>query len=60
LSDVDLAADIARNATFDALDLERVLMDLTEALGRRIELVERRSMSPEFAARVALGIILIF
>ncbi|WP_168196760.1 nucleotidyltransferase domain-containing protein [Brevundimonas sp. M20] len=59
-SDVDLAFDVAPDTVFDAFDMGGVVMDLMGALGQRVDLVERRSMSPEFAARIAPDIVRIF
>lgn len=59
-SDVDVAFDVAQDASFDAFDMGRVLMDLKDGLGRRVDLVERRSMSPAFAARIAPDLIQVF
>ena len=59
-SDVDLAFDAAPDTAFDAFDMGGVVMDLMDDLGRKVDLVERRSMSPEFAARIAPDIVRIF
>lgn len=60
LSDIDLAFDVALNAKFDAFDMGGVVMDLMDGLGRKVDLVERQSMSPEFAARIEPDMIRIF
>ena len=59
-SDVDLAFDAAPDAVFDAFDMGGVVMDLMDALGRKVDLVERRSMSPEFADRLTSELVQVF
>lgn len=59
-SDVDVAFDVAEDAIFDAFDMGRVMMDLKDSLGRKVDLVECRSMSPAFAARIAPDLIQVF
>ena len=59
-SDVDIAFDIGHGFPFDAFDMGGVLMDLREALGVKIDLVERRSMSASFAKEIGPDLIRVF
>lgn len=59
-SDVDIAFDVRDGAPFDAFDMGGILMDLKEALGVNIDLVERRSMSAKFAREVGPELIRVF
>ena len=59
-SDVDVAFDIAPGAEFDAWDQGRILMDLADALGRPVDLVERRAFSSRMAQEVGSDLIRIF
>lgn len=59
-SDLDIAFDIRCGATFDAFDMGGILMDLKEALGVNIDLVERRSMSVSFEREIGEELIRVF
>jgi uncharacterized protein len=59
-SDVDIAFDVRHGVPFDAFDMGGILMDLKEALGVNIDLVERRSMSANFAREVGPELIRVF
>lgn len=43
-SDVDVAFDIAPGADFDAFDMGGIYLDLVDALGVKVDFVERRSL----------------
>lgn len=49
LSDVDVAFDLVPGAPFDAFDQGRIVMDLSEALGAPVDLIERRTLSCRIA-----------
>lgn len=59
-SDVDIAFDVRHGVPFDAFDMGGILMDLKEALGMKIDIVERRSMSANFAREVGPELIRVF
>jgi len=59
-SDVDVAFELSPGATFDAFDQGRILMDLSEALGAPIDLIERRVLSSRMAQAVEGDMIQIF
>lgn len=59
-SDVDVAFDLIPGATFDAFDQGRIVMDLTEALGMRVDLVERRVFSSRMAQAVEVDLEQVF
>lgn len=59
-SDVDIAFDVRAGVPFDAFDMGGILMDLKEALGVNIDLVERRSISTNFAREVGPELIRVF
>lgn len=44
-SDVDVAFDVVPGAQFDAFDQGRICLDISDALGRAVDLVERRCSS---------------
>lgn len=60
LSDVDVAFDLLPGATFDAFDQGRILMDLSEAFGTSVDLIERRVFSSRIAQAVEGDMIQIF
>lgn len=43
-SDVDVAFDIAPGADFDAFDMGGIYLDLVDALGVKVDFIERRSL----------------
>ncbi len=59
-SDVDVAFDLQPDAAFDAFDMGGVMLDLADLLGKKVDLVERRSFSPKFAKTVGPDLIQIF
>ena len=59
-SDVDVAFDISPNAEFDAWDQGRILLDLADALGTPVDLVERRAFSSRMAQEVEADLIRVF
>ena len=59
-SDVDVAFDTAPGAEFDAWDQGRILMDLADALGTPVDLVERRAFSTRMQHEVEADLIRIF
>ena len=59
-SDVDIAFDVRDGVSFDAFNMGGILMDLKEALGVNIDLVERRSISANFAREVGPELIRVF
>lgn len=59
-SDVDVAFDATPGAKLEAFDLGGIYMDLTEALGVEVDLVDRRTFSPRFATQVAPDLVQIF
>ncbi|MFN3535938.1 MAG: nucleotidyltransferase family protein [Brevundimonas sp.] len=59
-SDVDVAFDIAPGAEFDAWDQGRILMDIADALGTPVDLVERRAFSNRMEREVEADLIQVF
>lgn len=61
-SDVDLAFDISPDfeAKFSLIDQARVQRELTAALGRNVDLLERQYLRPRVAATAASEMIQIF
>lgn len=52
MSDVDIAFDVRQGVPFDAFDMGGIQMDLKDALGVDVDLVERRSMSANFVREI--------
>lgn len=59
-SDVDVAFDLQPDIEFDAFDMGGVMLDLADLLEQKVDLVERRSFSPEFEKAVGSDLIQIF
>jgi predicted nucleotidyltransferase len=59
-SDVDVAFDVAPGVKFDAFDQGSIYMNLADALGVEVDLVERRAMSSRFAERVLPDLVQVF
>lgn len=59
-SDVDVAFDITPGAEFDAWDQGRILMDLADALGSPVDLIERRAFSNRMEREVEADLIQVF
>lgn len=59
-SDVDVAFDLQPDIEFDAFDMGGVMLDLADLLEQKVDLVERRSFSPEFEKTVGSDLIQIF
>lgn len=59
-SDVDVAFDVAPGAKFDAFDQGRICLDISDALGRSVDLVERRAFSRRMEQDVDVDLIQVF
>ena len=59
-SDVDVAFDITAGAEFDAWDQGRIIMDLADALGTPVDLIERRAFSNRMEREVKADLIQVF
>jgi len=59
-SDVDVAFDVRPGADFDAFDQGRICMDLADALGASVDLVERRAFSTRFRSTVEPDLLRVF
>lgn len=59
-SDVDVAFELAPDADFDAFDQGRIYLDIADALGTRVDLVERRTFSSGMARRIEADLIQVF
>lgn len=59
-SDVDLAFDVEPGADFDAFDQGRICLDIADALGTSVDLIERKTFSRRMAHEVEAHFIPIF
>jgi predicted nucleotidyltransferase len=59
-SDVDLAFELTPGARFDAFIMGGICMDLMDALGAGVDLVDRHTFSPRFAKQVEPDLVQIF
>lgn len=59
-SDVDLAFDVALGAKFDAFDQGRICLDISDALGTSVDLIERRVFSNSMKHEVEGDLVRIF
>lgn len=59
-SDIDIAVDLSPDTPFDPFDMGGIMMTLMEALGEKVDLVDRRAFSSRFASQVASDLIRVF
>lgn len=59
-SDVDLAFDVESGTDFDAFDQGRICLDISDALGTSVDLIERKTFSQGMALEVEAHFIPIF
>jgi uncharacterized protein len=59
-SDIDLLFDIAPNVRFSLFDQAKIMCDLSEALGTKVDFVPRRAIHPYIRARVEAEQIKVF
>ena len=59
-SDIDLSFDIAPDVKFSLFDQAEIICDLTEALGAKVDFVQRRAIHPYIRDRVEAEQIKVF
>lgn len=59
-SDVDVAFDVEPGADFDAFDQGRICLDIADALGTSVDLIERKTFSRRMTLEVEAHLIPIF
>ncbi|WP_396593806.1 nucleotidyltransferase family protein [Brevundimonas sp. R86498] len=59
-SDVDMAFDLIPGAKFDAFDHGRIHMDLADALGSPVDLIERQMISSRLAQDIEGDLLQVF
>jgi uncharacterized protein len=59
-SDIDLSFDIAPGARFSLFDQAQIICDLTDALGKKVDLVPRRAIHPYIKPKIEAEQIKVF
>lgn len=59
-SDIDLLFDADEGGRFSLLDQAKLQLGLSEALGRRVDLIERAALRPAMRARVESEMIRVY